>query len=127
VDGQENTWSNSFSQKYQEVQSDFTESNHGLVDYAVVVNADWWNGLSDEIRTGLTTALEEATALNNEIAEKLNQDARAKIAESNGVTIHQLTPEQRAAWVEAMQPVWNQFEDEIGADLIEAAGSANQN
>ncbi|WP_027132786.1 TRAP transporter substrate-binding protein [Geminicoccus roseus] len=126
VDGQENTWSNSFSQKYQEVQSDFTISNHGLVDYAVVVNAEWWNGLSDEVRAGLTTALEEATALNNEIAEKLNQDARAKIAESNGVTIHELTPEQRAAWVEAMQPVWKQFEEDIGADLIEAAASANQ-
>ena len=36
-----------------------------------------------------------------------------------------LTPEQRAKWVEAMKPVWGQFEDDIGADLIGAAQSAN--
>ena len=30
VDGQENTWSNIYSQKYQEVQKHFTESNHGM-------------------------------------------------------------------------------------------------
>ena len=29
VDGQENTWSNTYSQKFYEVQPYFTESNHG--------------------------------------------------------------------------------------------------
>jgi C4-dicarboxylate-binding protein DctP len=125
VDGQENTWSNAFSQKYQEVQSDFTESNHGLLDYAVVVNADWWNGLSDEIRDGLTKALDEATALNNQVADQLNQDARAKIKASSGVTIHELTPEQRQAWKTAMQPVWEQFKGDIGAEIVDAAAQAN--
>ena len=126
VDGQENTWSNCFSQKYQEVQSDFTESNHGLLDYAVLVSADWWNGLPDDIRAGLTQALTDATATNNEIADKLNQEAKAKIAASSGVTIHELTPEQRADWKKAMEPVWEQFKGDIGADVVEAAQSANQ-
>ncbi len=125
VDGQENTWSNAFSQKYQEVQSNFTESNHGLLDYAVVVNADWWNGLSDEIRDGLTKALDEATALNNQVADQLNQDARAKIKASSGVTIHELTPEQRQAWKTAMQPVWEQFKGDIGAEIVDTAAQAN--
>jgi C4-dicarboxylate-binding protein DctP len=125
VDGQENTWSNAFSQKYQEVQSDFTESNHGLLDYAVVVNADWWNGLPDDIRSKLTEALDEATALNNQVADKLNQDARAKIEASSGVTIHELTPEQRGAWKKAMEPVWAQFKGDIGDEIVDAAAQAN--
>ena len=125
VDGQENTWSNCFSQKYQEVQTDFTESNHGLLDYAVVVNADWWNGLPADIRDGLTKAMAEATKVNNEVAGKLNADAKAKIAASSGVTIHALSPEQRAQWKAAMKPVWDQFRDQIGGDVIDAAMAAN--
>ncbi|MDI9101817.1 TRAP transporter substrate-binding protein DctP, partial [Pseudomonas aeruginosa] len=36
VNGTENTWSNYESQKVNEVQKYFTESNHGLVDYMVI-------------------------------------------------------------------------------------------
>jgi C4-dicarboxylate-binding protein DctP len=120
VDGQENTWSNAYSQKYQEVQSDFTESNHGLIDYMVITNAKWWNGLPPDIREGLTKAMKEATDVNNKVADKLNKDARAKIAASKA-KIHELTPEQRKKWQEAMKPVWKKFEKQIGPDVIKAA------
>jgi C4-dicarboxylate-binding protein DctP len=36
-----------------------------------------------------------------------------------------LTADQRQAWVVVMKPVWAQFEDDIGADLIAAAQSSN--
>jgi C4-dicarboxylate-binding protein DctP len=120
VDGQENTWSNIYSQKYQEVQSDFTESNHGLIDYMVVTNAKWWNGLPKDIKEGLTKAMKEATAVNNKVADKLNQDAKAKVAASKA-KIHELTPAQRKQWQEAMKPVWKKFEKDIGANVIKAA------
>jgi len=125
VDGQENTWSNCYSQKYQEVQSDFTESNHGLIDYMLVTNSRWWRGLPDEVRGGLTKALDEAVELNNTIAQKLNDDARAKIAASRA-KIHTLSADQRAQWREAMRPVWKRFEKDIGADIIAAAEQAGQ-
>ena len=38
VDGQENTWSNTYGQKYFEVQDGVTETNHGVLDYMVVVS-----------------------------------------------------------------------------------------
>ena len=125
VDGQENTWSNCYSQKYQEVQTDFTETNHGVIDYAVVVNADWWNGLDPEIRDGLTKAMETATKLNNEVADKLNAEARSKIAATSGVTIHPLDADQRAKWKAAMKPVWDKFRDQIGPEVVDAALAAN--
>jgi C4-dicarboxylate-binding protein DctP len=120
VDGQENTWSNAYSQKYQEVQSDFTESNHGLIEYMVVTNAKWWNGLPPDIREGLTKAMKEATLVNNKVADELNKEAKAKIAASKA-KIHQLTPEQRKKWQEAMKPVWKKFEPAIGSDVVKAA------
>jgi C4-dicarboxylate-binding protein DctP len=125
VDGQENTWSNIYSKKFHEVQKHITESNHGVIDYMVLVNAKWWNGLPKDIREGLTKAMAEATKTNNEIADKLNGDAKKKVEASGVTTIHQLTPEQRAQWRKAMTPVWQKFEKEIGKDLIAAAAASN--
>jgi C4-dicarboxylate-binding protein DctP len=125
VDGQENTWSNIYSQKFHEVQKDITISNHGVIDYMVLVNAKWWNKLPKDIQAGLKKAMDIATKTNNDIADKLNEDARKKIEASGVTTVHKLTPEQRGEWQKAMQPVWKKFEGQIGKDLIQAAVKAN--
>lgn len=125
VDGQENTWSNIFSQKFHEVQKHITESNHGVIDYMVLVNAKWWKGLPKDVQAGLKKAMDEATKTNNEIANQLNEDAKKKVQASGVTTIHQLTAAQRQEWVKAMKPVWAKFEGEIGKDLIAAAVKAN--
>jgi len=125
VNAQENTWSNIYSKKFYEVQKHFTESNDRVIDYMVLVNAKWWNGLPADIRNGLTKALAEATETNNKIAAKLNDEAKKKIQSSGVTTIHQLTPEQHAAWVKAMHPVWTKFRDKIGGDIVDAAVAAN--
>ena len=52
VDGQENTWSNIYSQKFYEVQKTIAETNHGVIDYMVVTNAKWWDGLPADVRAG---------------------------------------------------------------------------
>jgi C4-dicarboxylate-binding protein DctP len=126
VNGQENTWSNIFSQKFFEVQPYITESNHGVIDYMLITNAEFWNGLPDDIRAELDKIVTEVTAENNKIAGDLNAEAKQKIIDAGTSEIIELTPEQRAAWVEAMKPVWDEFSGEIGADLIEAAQAANQ-
>ena len=124
VDAQENTWSNIYSKKFFEVQDGVTESNHGIIDYAVIVSRRFWEGLPSDIRSELETILNETTADRNKLSYDLNQSSRAKVLEAGG-TIRQLTPDQRAEWKAAMKPVWTQFEDEIGADLIAAAAASN--
>jgi len=126
VDGQENTWSNIYSQKFHEVQKYITESNHGVIDYLLVTNASFWDGLPDDVRGELEAILAEVTVEVNKLADDINQQARQKIVDSGKSEILQLTKEQKAAWRQAMQPVWKKFEDGIGADLIKAASSANQ-
>jgi C4-dicarboxylate-binding protein DctP len=125
VDGQENTWSNIYTQKFFEVQPYITETDHGVIDYMVVTNSEFWNGLPDDIRTELETIMDEVTAEVNKLAEDLNQQDKQKIVDSGRSEIITLTPEQRAEWVSAMQPVWDQFREDIGQDLIDAAKSAN--
>lgn len=125
VDGQENTWSNIYSQKYHEVQKYITESNHGLLDYMLLTSTEFWEGLPDDVRTELEAILAEVTKEVNRLAEELNQSDKQKIIEAGTSEIIQLTPEDRAAWKEAMQPVWEQFQEGIGEDLIEAAKASN--
>ena len=124
VDGQENTWSNIFTKKFFEVQDGITETNHGVIDYLVVVSADWWQGLPADIRDDLGAILNEVTAERNAIAASINQDNRQKVLDS-GSEIRQLTADQKQAWRAAMRPVWDQFADDIGADLINAATGFN--
>ena len=57
VDGQENTWSNMYTQKMHEVQKFITETNHGYIGYVVVVNKKFWDGLPADVRTQLDKAM----------------------------------------------------------------------
>ena len=126
VNGTENTWSNYESQNVYEVQKFFTESNHGAIDYMVITNTKFWNGLPEEVRNTLDAVMAEVTVEVNKQAEALNQASRQRIADSGNSEIIILTPEQRELWREAMRPVWKKFESDIGPDVIAAAEQANQ-
>jgi C4-dicarboxylate-binding protein DctP len=122
VDGQENTWSNIWGQKFFEVQDGATETNHGIIDYLVVTSTEFWDGLPGDVRDQLATILAEVTATRNAASTAVDDEAKSSILAAGGV-IRALTAEQRTAWVEAMKPVWAQFEGDVGADLIQAATS----
>lgn len=124
IDGQENTWSNIYGQKFFEVQDGTTETNHGIIDYLVVTSDEWLAGLDADVRDQFLTILSEVTDARNKESEAVNQDNKAKVIEAGGV-VRTLTAEQRQAWVDAMKPVWAKFVDDIGQDLIDAAQATN--
>ena len=126
VDGQENTWSNIYSQKFHEVQKTIAETNHGVIDYMVVTNVKWWDGLPADVRKGLTEAMTEATAHANKLALDINEADRKKIAEAGKAKIQKLSKDDVAAWRKAMEPVWKKFESDIGRDLIDGALKSNK-
>jgi C4-dicarboxylate-binding protein DctP len=125
VDGQENTWSNIYTQKFHEVQKTIAETNHGVIDYMVITNAKWWDGLPADVKTGLSKAMDEATVYGNKLADDINQQEKKLIADAGKAKIQTLSKEDLAAWQKAMAPVWKKFEDGIGKDLIDAAQKSN--
>jgi len=125
IDAQANTWSNIYGQKFFEVQDGVTETNHGILDYLVVTSATWWDGLPDDVRSQFSSILKEVTEARNAESTRVNEEAKQAIIAAGGV-VRTLTPEQRQAWVDAMKPVWKKFEDDIGADLMDAALKANE-
>ena len=126
VNGAENPYSNIYSQKMHEVQKYITESNHGVLDYMLITNTKFWNGLPADVRGELDKIIAEVTVEVNKQADALNQGDKQRILEAKTTEIINLTPEQRGMWRDAMKPVWAKFEGEIGADLIKAADAANQ-
>ena len=124
IDGQENTWSNIYGKKFFEVQDGVTETNHGIIDYLVVTSTKWWDGLPNDVRDQLSTILREVTEVRNGESTNVNNANKQNIIDAGGV-VRTLTPQQRKKWVDAMKPVWKQFEKDIGEDLMEAALKAN--
>jgi tripartite ATP-independent transporter DctP family solute receptor len=81
--------------------------------YIVAANKAWWDKLDQKTRDVLKSALDEATAWNWKNTNKENAKAY-EIMKAAGATIHELTPEQKSAWVKAVQPLWKS----IGNDLV---------
>jgi C4-dicarboxylate-binding protein DctP len=69
------------------------------------------------------------------IVDDVTRKANAQVADKEaanrqniidaGATVRDAHAEQRAEWVAVMKPVWEQFEGDIGKDLIDAAVSSN--
>lgn len=125
IDGQENSWSNIYSQKFFEVQPYITETNHGILDYLVVSSTSFWDGLPADIRPVLEECLKESIAIGNKAAADKDLEDRQTIADSRRTEIITLTDAEREAWVEAMKPVWKKFEDAVGKENLEAAIASN--
>lgn len=119
VDGQENTWSNIYTQKMHEVQKYITETNHGYIGYVVIVNKKFWDDLPADIRNQLAKAMKEATDFNNAQSQKENDDAFAEIKKSGKSEIIKLTPEQDEAMRKAMEPVYKDAASRVGQPLID--------
>ncbi len=119
VDGQENTFNNFDTQKYQEVQKYLTVSEHGRLDYAIFVNKSFWEGMPEEIRTQVEEALKEATELEWQLAADENAASFENIKNSGKVEVTELTPEERQKFVDALQPVYDEFSDDITPELLD--------
>ena len=124
VDGQENTWSNIYGQKFFEVQDGTTETNHGVLDYMLVTSTDWWDSLDADVRDQLATIVQEVTDTRNAESSKVNAEAKQAIIDAGGV-VRELDDAQRAAWVTAMKPVWEEFTADVGQENIDEAQAIN--
>jgi C4-dicarboxylate-binding protein DctP len=120
VDGTENPPSNMYTQKMHEVQKYATISNHGYLGYAVIVNKKFWDDLPADVRGQLEQAMAEATAFANDIAQAENDKALEAMKASGKTEFHELSAEEREAWMAALKPVHEEVAGRVGKELIDA-------
>jgi C4-dicarboxylate-binding protein DctP len=119
VDGQENTPSNMYTQKFHEVQKYTTLTNHGYIGYVVVVNKKFWDGLPGDVRGQLEKAMHEATEYANDISAKENAEALEEIKKSGKTEIIVPTKAENEAMRKAMEPLYQEMGSRVGKKLLD--------
>lgn len=118
VDGQENPFGTIYLQNYPEVQDYVSDTGHIYSPFVLLLSQMTWNRLPADLQEVLVDAAEQAKWHNRD----LNREWNAMYAEEldKVMNLSRLTMEQKAAFQEATMPVWEQYADEIGQDLIDA-------
>ncbi|GAO20612.1 trap dicarboxylate transporter subunit DctP [Alicycliphilus sp. B1] len=128
VDGQENPISVYQAAKlYTVAQKHITMWGYINDPLIFVVNKDIWNSWTPADREAVRQAAIEAGKEEIAIARKGMVEADKpllKQIEGLGVTVTQLTPAEREAFVKATRPVFDKWKGQIGADLVNAAEKA---
>lgn len=123
VDGQENPYNNIETQKFHEVQGYITETAHSIATYPLIVNKDFWEGLPDDVRTELNEIITEVTKKEVKWTDELNAKSKQIIVDAGNTKITTLTEEQRQAFIDAVQPVHEEYEEVIGKEYLDYARS----
>ena len=128
VDGQENPMSIFTAAKLHTVgQKNVTMWGYVADPLVFVVNKEVWASWTEADRTIVRQAAIDAGKQQIDIARKgLAEADRPLLKEiaALGVTITQLTPAEREAFVKATRPVYDKWKAQIGAGLVEAAEKA---
>lgn len=88
------------------------------------MSLDFFNELPEDLQDAVVTASknieEEYYQMVDESEDTLLEELKEKME------VNEISPEEREKFVEAVQPVYEQFRDVVGEDLIELAKSANE-
>src|SRR5574337_754469 len=128
VDGQENPMSIFTAAKLQNVGQKYVTMWHYVADPLIfVVNKDVWNSWTPADREAVRQAALEAGKEEIALARKGLAEPGAPLLKdiaALGVTITELTPGERAAFVKVTQPVYNKWKPQIGTNLVDMAEKA---
>ncbi|WP_349359581.1 TRAP transporter substrate-binding protein DctP [Stappia sp.] len=111
------------SRRLWEVMDTITVTNNADIEFIVVVNEDFWQGLPEQHRDWI---MEAARAAEQDVRDRMSEiEAEAfAMAEENGMAVHQLSEADVEAWKAAAQPVYDQYladSGALGAQVLEAA------
>lgn len=111
------------SRRLWEVMDTITVTNNADIEFIVVVNEQFWQGLSDQKRAWITEA---AVFAENDVRDRMTkiETEAYDAARENGMTVYELSDAEVAAWMEAAQPVYDQFladSGDLGAKVLTAA------
>ena len=117
VDGQDNPIGNVLTMGFYSVQKYITLSNHQWAGVMMLGSSSAFDSMPENVQTLLTQAATEARDWERQTLVDSEEHDKKALAEA-GMTIINLTPEQKDAFIAQTQPVWDEFSAKIGPDLI---------
>jgi TRAP-type transport system periplasmic protein len=126
VDGQENPWSTILTSRFDEVQDYGSETRHVYTPFLILIGEEFYEGLPEEDQTLIQEAAVQAATYQRTISREYDTYAKEELA-NRGMEVTELSDDELAAFQEAVQPVYERWEGEIGAELIERVQQETQN
>lgn len=117
IDGQENPIPTIYLQKFQEVQKYSTLTNHVYTPFIVLIGQKLWDSMPKEDQKIFMDAAVEARTYQRQVSRDMVKDQVGKLRAA-GMTVTELTPEQLKVFQDVTKPVYDQFADKIGKDLV---------
>lgn len=111
------------SRKLWEVMDTITRTNHADIEFVVLVNKKFWEGLPAEHKAIIEAAAAKADKAVRDYVSDMEADAFAA-AEKNGMTVYDPTPEEIKAWMAVSQPVYDSYlaaSGDLGRKLMDIA------
>lgn len=126
VDGQENAASLIYATKFQEVQKYLSLTNHTYGFLAVIINDKFYKGLPQDIQTIIADGAKKYLIDYQRSLELQDNDKYIKKLEEAGMKVNKVTDENHAKFVEAVKPMYDKYQKEIGQDMFDLAAKANK-
>jgi len=120
VDGQENPIALVYTSKFYEVQKYYSLTGHVFSPIMLVANKSFIDKLPEDLREIVMEAGRKFCVEQRKLAD-VQEKEYLEALKATGMQINELTPEEKAAFVEATLPAYDMFRDEIGDDLIDLA------
>lgn len=118
VDGQENPVGNVTANKFYEVQKYLSKTGHVYNASPFLISKDFWNTLSDEEKKAIQEAADEARDYQRELNQKEDEDGYQFLTE-NGMTITDISDEEKEAFLEKVRPVYEKYSASIGEAFVD--------
>ncbi|WP_412050844.1 TRAP transporter substrate-binding protein [Hoeflea sp. Naph1] len=124
VEGQENPLANIDSMRFYEVQKYMTLTGHAYHTYAAVMNLQAWESLPEDLQK----VVEDAMIVGRDAAREYTIEDEARILDAikDQIEIQELSPEGRAAFVEASKPIYEEFRPKVTPELMDKALAASK-
>lgn len=118
IDGQENPIPTIYLQKFYEVQKYLTMTGHIYGPHIMLISGKLWESMSPEDKKIFEEAAAESAKFQRATNREMNRNYVDELRKA-GMVVTELTPEQLQAFKDAVQPVYKEYEDRIGKDLID--------
>lgn len=115
VDGQENPLPIIATSKFYEVQEHLALTGHFYAPAPLLISQITWDKLTDEEKVIFQEAANEARDIERQMIQDMDDRLVAEL-EAAGMKV---TNPDKGPWQEAMAPVYERWEEQIGKDLIE--------
>jgi len=115
ADGLISVFNSFYNRKYYEIAKYASKLNLYFSCHPVIMNMKFWESLPDDVRKVINEVRREAEERGEKWGEEDEISAINKCKEK-GMAVYYITPEERAQFVDAVQPVWEDFAKRYGKE-----------